>query len=68
VSVPGPGIATSVARYWSPYAWRPTTMGRVQPETRRGTLAMMMGSERERRGSVRVREGGKARDESEERG
>jgi len=28
----------------------------------------MMGSERERRGSMRVREGGKARDESEERG
>ena len=44
VSVPGPGMATSVARYWSPYAWRPTTMGRVQPGTRRGTLDMMMGS------------------------
>jgi hypothetical protein len=31
VSVPLPGKWKSVARYWSPKAWRPTTMGCVQP-------------------------------------
>ena len=44
VSLPGPGKRKSVARYWSPKAWRPTTMGLVQPGTRRGTLRQMMGS------------------------
>jgi hypothetical protein len=32
------------ALYWSPKAWRPTTMGRVQPGTSRGTFLQMMGS------------------------
>jgi hypothetical protein len=27
----GPGTLKSVARYWSPKAWRPTTIGLVQP-------------------------------------
>ena len=32
-----------MARYWSPKAWRPTTIGLVQPGTRRGTLRQMIG-------------------------
>ncbi len=43
-SLPGPGTLKSVARYWSPKAWRPTTMGSVQPGTRRGTLSITIGS------------------------
>ena len=39
-----PGTLKSVARYWSPKAWRPTTMGCVQPGTRRGTFLQMIGS------------------------
>src|SRR3546814_14854573 len=34
-SLPGPGTRKSVARYWSPKAWRPTTIGSVQPGTSR---------------------------------
>jgi len=30
--------------YWSPNAWRPITIGRVQPGTRRGTFLQMIGS------------------------
>ncbi len=41
--VPGPGTSMSVARYWSPKAWRPMTIGWVQPGTRRGTFCMMIG-------------------------
>ena len=37
-SVPLPGNLKSVARYWSPKAWRPMMIGLVQPGTRRGTL------------------------------
>ena len=44
VSVPGPGTTKSVARYWSPKAWRPMTIGLVQPGTSRGTLLMTIGS------------------------
>ena len=44
VSVPLPGTLKSVARYWSPKAWRPTTIGWVQPGTRRGTFLQMIGS------------------------
>ena len=33
----------SVARYWSPKAWRPTTIGFVQPGTSRGTFLQMIG-------------------------
>ena len=44
VSVPSPGTFRSVARYWSPNAWRPITIGLVQPGTSRGTLRMMIGS------------------------
>ena len=43
VTVPLPGNTKSVARYWSPKAWRPTTIGLVQPGTRRGTLRQMIG-------------------------
>ncbi len=43
VSLPGPGTLKSVARYWSPKAWRPITMGWVQPGTRRGTFSQMIG-------------------------
>ena len=43
VTVPLPGKTKSVARYWSPKAWRPTTIGRVQPGTRRGTFLQMIG-------------------------
>ena len=31
MSVPAPGTTKSVARYWSPNAWRPITIGCVQP-------------------------------------
>ncbi len=34
----------SVARYWSPKAWRPITIGFVHPGTRRGTLEITIGS------------------------
>lgn len=44
VSVPSPSKRKSVARYWSPNAWRPTMIGLFQPGTRRGMLLMMMGS------------------------
>ena len=44
VCLPGPGTRKSVARYWSPKAWRPTTIGSVQPGIRRGTLEMTIGS------------------------
>ena len=44
VSVPVPGMTKSVARYWSPKAWRPMTIGWVQPGTRRGTFLQMIGS------------------------
>ena len=44
VSVPAPGTRMSVARYWSPNAWRPITIGAVQPGTRRGTFLQMIGS------------------------
>ncbi len=43
-NLPGLSTTKSVARYWSPKAWRPTTMGRVQPGTMRGMLEMTMGS------------------------
>ena len=42
-SLPLPGMRMSVARYWSPKAWRPMTIGWVQPGTRRGTFLQMMG-------------------------
>src|SRR6185295_18947898 len=44
VSVPLPGNLMSVARYWSPKAWRPMMIGLVQPGTRRGTFLQMIGS------------------------
>src|ERR1700722_12924387 len=44
VSVPLPGNLKSVARYWSPKAWRPMMIGLVQPGTSRGTFLQMMGS------------------------
>jgi hypothetical protein len=44
VSVPAPGDRKSVALYWSPKAWRPMTIGLVQPGTRRGTFLQMIGS------------------------
>ena len=44
VSLPLPGTTKSVARYWSPKAWRPMMIGWVQPGTRRGTLRQMIGS------------------------
>ena len=43
VSLPLPGKRKSVARYWSPKAWRPTTIGLVQPGTSRGTFRQMIG-------------------------
>ena len=42
--MPGPGTTKSVARYWSPWAWRPMMIGSVQPGTNRGTLEITMGS------------------------
>ena len=44
VSLPLPGTTKSVARYWSPKAWRPMMIGWVQPGTRRGTFLQMIGS------------------------
>ena len=44
MTVPGPGTLKSVALYWSPWAWRPITIGFVQPGTSRGMLLMMIGS------------------------
>lgn len=43
-TVPGLSTLKLVARYWSPNAWRPMTIGLVQPGTRRGTLEMTIGS------------------------
>ncbi len=43
VSLPLPGTTKSVARYWSPKAWRPMTIGCVQFGTRRGTFRQMIG-------------------------
>ena len=44
MSRPAPGTRKSVALYWSPKAWRATTIGFVQPGTRRGMFEMTMGS------------------------
>ena len=44
VRVPSPGTLRSVARYWSPNAWRPITIGFVQPGTSRGMLLITIGS------------------------
>jgi len=44
VRVPSPSKRKSVARYWSPNAWRPTMIGLFQPGTRRGMFEMMIGS------------------------
>ncbi len=44
VTVPGRSTLKFVARYWSPNAWRPMTIGLVQPGTSRGTLEITMGS------------------------
>ena len=44
VSLPLPGTTKSVARYWSPKAWRPMMIGWVQPGIRRGTFLQMIGS------------------------
>ena len=44
VTLPAPGTLKLVALYWSPWAWRPMTIGLVQPGTRRGMLLMMIGS------------------------
>ena len=38
VNFPAPGKRKSVALYWSPYACRPTTIGRVHPGTKLGTF------------------------------
>ena len=43
-SLPLPGTLKSVALYWSPKAWRPTTIGSVQPGIRRGTFSITIGS------------------------
>ena len=37
-SLPGPSTTKSVALYWSPKAWRPTTMGFFQPGTLQGEV------------------------------
>ena len=44
VSLPAPGTTKSVARYWSPWAWRPITIGCVQPGTSLGTFEITIGS------------------------
>jgi hypothetical protein len=44
VSEPSPGTTRSVARYWSPKAWRPMTIGFVHPGTSRGTFEITIGS------------------------
>mmetsp|Transcript_17819 Transcript_17819/g.38876 ORF Transcript_17819/g.38876 Transcript_17819/m.38876 type:complete len:238 (+) Transcript_17819:286-999(+) len=43
-NVPALSATKSVARYWSPYAWRPTTMGFCHPGTSRGMFPKTMGS------------------------
>jgi hypothetical protein len=43
-SFPGPGATKSVARYWSPNAWRPMTMGLTHPGTGRGMRSRTIGS------------------------
>src|SRR5271156_6903061 len=40
VTVPGRSTLKLVARYWSPKACRPMTMGFFQPGTNRGTFEM----------------------------
>ncbi len=44
VSRPSPGTRRSVARYWSPNAWRPMTIGLVHPGTSRGMFEITIGS------------------------
>src|SRR5665213_88296 len=44
VSLPLPFVTKSVARYWSPNAWRPIQIGAVQLGTKRGTFAITIGS------------------------
>src|SRR6201992_2404585 len=43
-TVPGRSTLKLVARYWSPKAWRPMTIGLVHPGTRRGTFDITIGS------------------------
>ena len=43
-SLPGPGATKSVARYWSPNAWRPITIGLIHPGTGRGMRSRTIGS------------------------
>ena len=43
-TVPGLSTLKFVARYWSPKAWRPMTIGLVQPGTNRGTFEITIGS------------------------
>jgi hypothetical protein len=43
-NLPGRSATKSVALYWSPNAWRPTTIGLFQPGTRRGMFFNTMGS------------------------
>src|ERR1700744_4386582 len=44
VTVPGFSTLKLVARYWSQKAWRPMTIGFVQPGTSRGTFEITVGS------------------------
>src|SRR6202012_2966773 len=44
VSLPLPLVKKSVARYWSPKAWRPMQIGAVQFGTKRGTFDITIGS------------------------
>ena len=44
VSLPLPGTTKSVARYWSPKAWRPMTIGWVQPGDQPRMFEQMIGS------------------------
>ncbi|CKS58787.1 Uncharacterised protein [Mycobacterium tuberculosis] len=44
VTVPGWSTLKFVARYWSPKACRPMTIGLVHPGTSRGTLEITIGS------------------------
>ena len=50
--VPSLSVTKSVHLYWSPKAWRPMTIGDVQPGTMRGTFFMMMGWMRGRAASA----------------
>src|SRR5437879_5596345 len=43
-TLPGRSTLKLVARYWSPKACRPMTIGLVQPGTSRGTLDITIGS------------------------